>query len=155
MIIVSLIVTALPFVKLLGQRSIASVKVQFVASGKDEFSLTAALVGVVMITRGYYLADPIASIVVATVIAVAGALLFKKNSAMLLGQAPKREFLARVEAVPRSVTSVIGLEPRRLEKTFVKNGKLRQVSTRYLYDTSSFLRFEFVFSGCKVILIGI
>jgi len=62
----------------------------------------------------------IASIVVATVIAVAGALLFKKNSAMLLGQAPKREFLARVEAVPRSVTGVTGLELRRLEKTLMK-----------------------------------
>jgi divalent metal cation (Fe/Co/Zn/Cd) transporter len=64
---------------------------------------------------GLWLADAIATIVVATVIAVSAIGLFRDNLSFLLGRSPGPEYLARVEAEARSVEGVLGVHDLRAE----------------------------------------
>jgi cation diffusion facilitator family transporter len=77
--------------------------------------LLAALIGTLFIVWGRPIADPIASIAVATVIAYNGVKLFIENLSFLLGRSPGPEFLAQVERVARSVPGVLGVHDLRAE----------------------------------------
>jgi divalent metal cation (Fe/Co/Zn/Cd) transporter len=74
----------------------------------DESGLLAALIGTLFIMWGQPLADPIASIVVATIIAYNGIRLFIENLSFLLGRSPGSEYLGNVERIARSVPGVAG-----------------------------------------------
>jgi divalent metal cation (Fe/Co/Zn/Cd) transporter len=60
-------------------------------------------------------ADPIASIVVATIIAYNGIGLLRNNASFLLGRAPGREYLAELEEAVLSVPGVVGVSDIRAE----------------------------------------
>lgn len=81
----------------------------------DELGLTAALVGILFIMWGYPIADPIASIVVATLIAWSAVQLFRQNASLLLGRSLGLDFQARVEREARSVPGVLGVHEYRAE----------------------------------------
>jgi len=93
----------------------ASVKAQLVALLKDEVSYVAALIAVVLVAQGYYLADPIASMFVATVIALGGLYLFKDNVHYLVGRAPGMDFIEKVESTAKSVKGVLGVHDLKAE----------------------------------------
>jgi len=57
----------------------------------DQLGLLAALVGTWFILWDWPLADPIATIILATIIAYHGLRLFGENSSFLLGRSPGRE----------------------------------------------------------------
>jgi cation diffusion facilitator family transporter len=115
-IVTSMLVGAAPLVGLLRQekRGAAS-KAQLGELINDELGLLAALAGTLFIITGWPLADPIAAIVVATIIAINGVRLFMENLSVLVGRSPGPAFLARVERLARSVPGVSGIHELRAE----------------------------------------
>lgn len=115
-IVASMILAALPLIKLYTNKQRgAAAKAQFMESINDELGLLAALAGTLFIVWGKPIADPIASIVVATIIAYNGVKLFLENFSFLLGRAPGPEVLAEIEGMARSVPGVAGVHDLRAE----------------------------------------
>jgi len=115
-ILVGMLVVAVPTIDILRVKARgASVKAQLVALLKDEFSYVAALTAVVFIAQGYYWADPLASTIVATVIALSGLYLFKDNVHYLVGRSPSGEFMEKVETTAESVKGVLGVHDLKAE----------------------------------------
>jgi cation diffusion facilitator family transporter len=115
-ILVSIILAAVPLIQLYLQKTRgAAAKAQFMESVNDELGLFAALVGTLFIMWGEPIADPIASIVVATIIAYNGFKLFRENWSFLLGRSPGPEYLAKIESMARSVPNVLGVHDLRAE----------------------------------------
>jgi cation diffusion facilitator family transporter len=112
----SMAVAAAPLVGLLrgGQRG-PTAKAQLLSLINDQLGLAAALVGTLFIAAGITLADPIATLVVATVIAASAVGLFRDNMSFLLGRSPGPDYLARVQAEARSVEGVSGVHDIRAE----------------------------------------
>ncbi len=115
-ILVSMVIAAAPLVTLFTQKARgAAAKAQLTELFNDELGLLSALAGTLFILWGFPLADPIASIVVATIIAVNAVGLFRENLSFLLGRSPGREFLAQVEREACSVPGVLGVHDLRAE----------------------------------------
>ncbi len=109
-ILVGMITVAVPTVEIWRSKERGpSVRAQLVALLKDEVSYVAALVGVVLISQGYYMADPVVSAFVAAVIALGGLYLLKDNVHYLIGRAPSKDFMGRVVTAAKSVKGVLGV----------------------------------------------
>jgi divalent metal cation (Fe/Co/Zn/Cd) transporter len=67
------------------------------------------------VLAGEPIGDPLAAIVIATIIAVNAVGLFRENMSILLGQAPSAEFMARLEVTAKSVDGVVGVHGVRAE----------------------------------------
>lgn len=116
MIIVSMLIAAAPLVGVFRERKRgAADKAQLMELVNDELGLLAALVGTLFILGGQPLADPIATIIVATIIAVTAIGVFRENLFFLLGRSPGSEYLAEVERLARSVEGVLGVHHLRAE----------------------------------------
>jgi len=115
-ILLGMFVVAIPTIDILRVKARgASAKAQLVSLIKDEVSYVAALAAVVLVAQGYYLADPSASLFVAAVIALGGFYLFKDNVHYLVGRAPSKEFIEKVEATAKSVKGVLGVHDLKAE----------------------------------------
>jgi cation diffusion facilitator family transporter len=115
-IIVSMIIAAAPLIKLLRQGARgAAANAQLIELINDELGLLAALIGTLFIVWDRPLADPIAAIIVATIIGYNAIGLFRENLSFLLGQSPGPEWLARMKRVARSVPGVLGVLDLRAE----------------------------------------
>lgn len=115
-LVVSMFIAAIPLIRLLRQKNRgASAKAQLMELFNDELGLIAALIGTLFIMQGQYIADPIASIAVATIIAFNAIGLFRENLSFLLGRSPGPEFMAIVEGLTRSVEGVLGVHDLRAE----------------------------------------
>jgi len=115
-ILVGMFVVAIPIVDIMRVKARgASIKAQLVALLKDEVSYIAALIAVVLVAQGYYVADPLASTIVAAIIAISGLCLLKDNVHYLIGKAPSREFLEKVESTAKSVEGVLGVHDLKAE----------------------------------------
>jgi cation diffusion facilitator family transporter len=115
-ILVGMLIISIPTIDIFRAKTKgASMKAQLVGLLKDEVSYVAALVAVLLISRGYYLADSAAAMIVASIIAVGGVYLFRDNVHYLVGRAPNREFLEKVEATAKSVTGVLGVHDLKAE----------------------------------------
>jgi cation diffusion facilitator family transporter len=113
---VSMVIAAAPILSLFRQKSRgAAAKAQLMELLNDELGLAAALVGTVFVLFGYPIADPIAAVVVATIIAFNAAGLFRENSSALLGRAPDEETMARLEAAALAVPGVVAVHELRAE----------------------------------------
>ena len=115
-IVVSILIAAVPLMQLYLQKTRgAAARAQFLESINDELGLVAALVGTLFIMWDKPLADPIASIVVATIIAYNGFKLFRENWRLLLGRSPGTEYLERIKATALAVPGVQGVHDLRAE----------------------------------------
>lgn len=115
-IVASMLLGAIPLIKLFAQKTPgAAAKAQLIELFNDELGLVAALLGTLFIWWGYPLADPIAALVVATIIAVNAIGLFRENASLLLGRSPGPDFLAKVKRIARSVPSVVSVRDLRAE----------------------------------------
>ncbi len=115
-ILIGMFVIAVPTIDILRVKTRgASVKAQLVSLLKDEVSYIAALIAVLLVARGYSLADPLASMFVGAVIAAGGLYLFKDNVHYLVGRSPGGEFVQKVELAARSVNGVLGVHNLRAE----------------------------------------
>ena len=81
----------------------------------DELGLIAAIVATIGIAEGEPLLDPIAAILVATIIAYGAIGLLRENISILLGASPDAETLAKIRSVARSVDGVQGVHDLRAE----------------------------------------
>jgi len=109
-LVVSILIAGGPLIKLFRQKTRgAAAKAQFMELINDELGLLAALAGTLFVMMGVTIADPLAAMVVATIIAINAVGLFRENLSFLLGRAPSPEFMARLEAAARSVPGVMGI----------------------------------------------
>lgn len=115
-VMVSMVILAIPTIDILrtGSKE-ASVKTQVVALLKDEFSYVVSLLAIALVGQGYYLADPAASTIIALVIAISGIYLFKENVHYLIGKAPGKQFLEKVESAAKSVEGVLNVHDLKAE----------------------------------------
>ncbi len=63
----------------------------------DEMGLIAALIGILFIIKGHNLADPLATIIVATIIVIKAIGLFRESISLLLGRSPEPKLLSKIE----------------------------------------------------------
>ncbi len=145
-IIISMIVMAVPSILILKTEGKgASAKGQLVALLKDEVSFIVALIAVIFVSWGYYVADAIASFFVASIIAFGGIYLLRDNVHYLVGRAPPRDFFEKVETTARSVQGVQSIHdlkaeyvgPRIIQASLhivVKNGTPVEVADRIAHE---------------------
>jgi cation diffusion facilitator family transporter len=106
-LLVSMLLAAAPLVTLLRQKKRgAAAKAQMLELVNDEFGLLAAMLGTLSIQWGFPLGDPLAALVVATIIAVNAVRLFRENLSMLIGRSPGNEYIKEVKALALSVPGV-------------------------------------------------
>jgi cation diffusion facilitator family transporter len=112
----SMLIAAVPLVLMVRQkvRGAAS-RAQLLELVNDQLGLVAAFVGTLFIARGEYLADPIASIVVATIIAINAIGLLRENSSYLIGKSPEKAALSEIRRAARSVDGVLDVHDLRAE----------------------------------------
>ena len=115
-ILVSILIAAVPLIQLYLQKQRgAAAKAQFLESINDELGLIAALIGTLFILWGEPIADPLAAISVATIIAYNGIKLFIENFNFLLGRSPEPEYLVKLESLVRTVPGVLGVHDLQAE----------------------------------------
>lgn len=115
-LVVSMLITTAPLVGLVRQKKRgAAAKAQLLELLNDELGMVAALIGTLFIMWGRPLADPIATIIIATIIAYNAVGLFRENLCFLMGRSPGPQFLAKVESLARSVEGVLGVHDLRAE----------------------------------------
>ncbi len=115
-LLVSMVLAAVPLILLRrgGARG-AAAKAQLRELVNDELGLLAALVATLAIAEGEPILDPIASIVVATIIAYGAVGLFRENASLLLGASPDEEALQKIRGIAMSVDGVLGVHDLRAE----------------------------------------
>lgn len=114
---VSIVLGLWPLVSLLRQKERgAAARAQLLELVNDQLGLIAALVGTALVQAGIAVADPIASLVVATIILVNGVALFRENLSYLIGRGLPPDELKRLEDVVRAVAGVKGLHRLRVEQ---------------------------------------
>ena len=107
-LIASMLIAAAPLVTLLRQKTRgAAAKAQFIELVNDELGLLAALVGTVFLIGGHPVADPLAAVFVATIIAINAVGLFRENLSFLLGRAPERDRMAAIRQAALSTPGVL------------------------------------------------
>jgi cation diffusion facilitator family transporter len=112
----SMFIAAVPLLGLSRQKKRgAAAKAQLRELINDELGLLAALIGTLFILWDKPLADPVATIIVATIIAISAIGLFRENLSFLLGRSPGAQFLAKIESLARSVEGVLGVHDLRAE----------------------------------------
>ncbi len=115
-LVISMVVSLIPLGLLAFQhRRGPAARAQLFECLNDELGLLAALVGALFVARGIHLADPIASLVVAGLIAANAVGLFRDNARILIGRAPGREFLETVDRLARTVPAVKAVHDLRAE----------------------------------------
>jgi cation diffusion facilitator family transporter len=115
-IVISMFIAAIPLINMYRQKKHgAAARAQLTELFNDEFGLLAALAGTLFIMWGQPIADPIASIVVATIIAYNAVGLFRENLSFLLGRSPGPELLKTFEDLALSVDGVLGVHELRAE----------------------------------------
>lgn len=112
----SMAAAAVPLWKLLAQRQRGpAAKAQLVELVNDQLGLVAALLAVGGIALGFPLADPIAALAVATIIAVNAIGMLLENARFLLGSSPGPEFMAGLRRAALSVPGVLVVNDVRAE----------------------------------------
>jgi ferrous-iron efflux pump FieF len=109
-LIVSMVIAAAPLISLFRQKRLgAAAKAQMIELVNDELGLLAALVGTIFISQGFPLADPIATIIVATIIAINALGVFRENLGLVLGKSPGDDYIEKVRQLALSVKGVKGV----------------------------------------------
>jgi len=94
---------------LAGGRGEPTLKTALYDNINDEITIIASLLGVWAVSRGFYLGDPVAAMVVALVIGIGAFTLIRENTEMLLGRSPDERFYEEVKRVVGTVEGVQGV----------------------------------------------
>jgi cation diffusion facilitator family transporter len=81
----------------------------------DELGLLAALIGTVLLSFGFPLADPLAALAVATLICLNGIGLARENLSYLVGRSPGPEALTALESIALHTNGVVGVHELRAQ----------------------------------------
>jgi len=102
------VISSFPIIAIVRQKTRgAASKAQLIEGINDEVALMAALVGILFVARGFPMADPIASIVVALVIAFNAVMLWRENATLLMGASPGAEFYDKIRTICFAVPGVL------------------------------------------------
>jgi cation diffusion facilitator family transporter len=130
-LVVSMVIAGIPLLSLMrGKAKGPAAKAQFLLLINDELGLLAALGGTILVVLGQPLADPLAAILVATIIAVTGVGLFRENLSFLLGRSPGKEYIESIRQTALEVSGVRGVHNLRAE--IVGNGKTHVVMHNFV-----------------------
>ncbi len=117
-LLASIVVSGLPLIPLLRNKNrSAAEKAQLIEVFNDELALIAALIGTWFVKGGFALADPIASCVVAIIIAVNAVILWRENARTLMGESPEDEFYVMVRETALGVPGALATHGVIAEKT--------------------------------------
>jgi cation diffusion facilitator family transporter len=106
----SLVIATIPLISLLLQKGLgASAKAQMIELINDELGVLAALLGTLFISLGYPLADPIATMIVATIIAINAVGIFRENLGLVIGKSPDPSYLEKIRQIANSTDGVLGV----------------------------------------------
>ncbi len=109
-LVASMLIAGAPLFSLLRQKTLgAAARAQMIELINDELGVTAALVGTLFIAAGYPLADPIATIIVATIIAINAIGVFRDNLGLVLGKSPGDAYIDKVHQIAMSTEGVLGV----------------------------------------------
>ena len=109
-LIVSMFIAAAPLVSLIRQRKLgAAARAQMIELVNDELGLLSALIGTIFIAMGFPLADPIATIIVATIIAVNAIGVLRDNLGLVLGKSPGSDYIEKIRQIGMSTEGVVGV----------------------------------------------
>ncbi|MFZ0534966.1 MAG: cation diffusion facilitator family transporter [Anaerolineales bacterium] len=109
-LVLSMIIAAAPLVSFIRQKALgAAAKAQMIELVNDELGLLSALIGTIFIAAGYPLADPIATIIVATIIAINAIGVFRDNLGLVLGKSPDPDYIEKVRQLALSTEGVLGV----------------------------------------------
>ncbi len=115
-LVVSMLITGAPLMSLLRQKTRgAAARAQLMELVNDELGLLAAMLGTIGVALGYAIADPLAAIAVATIIAVNAVGLLRENLSLLIGRSPNPGYTERLRTVVLETTGVLGLHGVRVE----------------------------------------
>jgi ferrous-iron efflux pump FieF len=115
-LLLSMMIAGAPLIALFRQKTRgAAAHAQFMELLNDELGLLAALSGLIGVSLGYAIADPLAAIAVATIIAVNAVGLFRENLSLLIGRSPDPAFMQRIKNVVLETPGVLGLHDLRAE----------------------------------------
>ncbi|MDD1673441.1 MAG: cation diffusion facilitator family transporter [Methanomicrobiales archaeon] len=106
----AIIITVIPLIDILRYGSHeAAVRAQLVALIEMLLAYIASLIALFLVERGYLIADPIASLIVAIFIALSGIYLIRENVPYLIGKSPSADILQKIKDTAHSVDGVIGI----------------------------------------------
>jgi ferrous-iron efflux pump FieF len=115
-LIASMLVAAAPLVTLFRQKTLgAAARAQFIELINDEVGLLAALLGTLCVMWDKPIADPLATIFVATIIAINAVGLFRQNLSFLLGRAPELQLMEAIRQAALSTPGVLSMHNLRAE----------------------------------------
>jgi cation diffusion facilitator family transporter len=116
-LVVSMVIAAIPMVLMFLRKKLhgAAAKAQMMELVNDELGLLAALVGTLFIIEGDPIADPIAALAVATIIALNAVGLFRENFSLLMGGHPGKQYIGDIEHLALSVQGVVSIHELRVE----------------------------------------
>lgn len=113
---VTMVLIAIPLFKLWRQETrSAAARAQALDILNDELSSVAVIVGTLFLMWDVPIVDPIATMVVATLIGINGLRLVKDNMVVLVGRSPDEEFLEKVKKAAKAVEGVKGVHELRAE----------------------------------------
>lgn len=114
--LVAIVISAFPLIKIgWSKEKGAAVRAQFIESINDEVALFAALIGILLIANGIAIADGVASLIVAVVIATNAGILWWENAKNLMGHSPEKDLYREIETMAKSVKGVVGVHDMRAE----------------------------------------
>lgn len=109
-LVLSMIIAAYPLFSLVRQKKLgAAARAQMIELINDEFGVLSALIGTIFIAVGYPLADPIATIIVATIIAVNAIGVFRENLGLVLGKSPGPEYIEKIRSIAEATPGVLAV----------------------------------------------
>lgn len=112
----SMLIAAAPLIRLLRQKARgAAAKAQLFELINDQLGLLAALLGTLFVMWGMPVADPLAAIFVATIVAVNAIGLFRENLSLMLGRAPKPGLMEAIRQAAISTPGVLSVHNLRAE----------------------------------------
>jgi cation diffusion facilitator family transporter len=85
----------------------SALKAQLYAIIEMEFAFIASFISIILVAKGFRIADPITSIFIGIIMAFTGIKLFIENAQFLIGKAPPQEFLDRITVAAMSVNGVL------------------------------------------------
>src|SRR5512136_153891 len=104
----SMLIAGVPLYSLIRQKKLgAAAKAQMIELINDELGVLSALVGTIFISLGFPLADPIATLIVATIIAVNAIGVFRDNLGLVLGKSPGPEYIEKVRRIALETPGVV------------------------------------------------
>jgi cation diffusion facilitator family transporter len=162
--VISLILCLIPIIEIWRSKaSGASIKAQLISSLEDVVAYGAGLVGTILVDRGYFLADPIALVMVGILIGLGGVFLFRDNVSYLIGKSPDRKLLDKIAGAAMSVKGVQNIHNLRAEYSgpgFIRAGIHIEVASGMSIDKTDRLAHEverriYLEAGCQYCVIQV